>query len=464
MRLRTGLGYLAALAVVVVVSFFSVQNRDLLDQSFRLGGERRLPLWMVAVLVFLLGFLPPASILIVQRLRSDLAERQARRSSRHEVSLDQVFRRALDYEQDTQLDKALAEFEAYLEARPEDFAALLHYGALLRRLNRVPEAIEVHRRAERIYPNSVAAIYQLIDDYEQGKQPEIAVELRNRILRDFPERGVQVRRWRRARAIARADWKSATQDQEEIDALLADGADESASPRDLAVRRGLVYQRGVTLLEVDRPADARVIFESLLREDPGFVPARIMLGEASLLLEDEDGALDEWEQGYEETGSPVFLQRIEDHFIDQEAPLRAIETLHALIGHRGQEILPRFFLGRLYYRLEMLDEAEKTLIKLHGRAGSSPTYHYLLGRIRERRGEMRLAAESYRNCARQAGIQSALFRCIDCSASYPDWQDRCEECGRWNSVELALEREQLEDVSSGRIEVPTWGGARQGTV
>ena len=51
MRLRTYLGYLAALVAVVVVSFFSVQNRELLEQPFRLWGESRLPLWLVAVVV-----------------------------------------------------------------------------------------------------------------------------------------------------------------------------------------------------------------------------------------------------------------------------------------------------------------------------------------------------------------------------------------------------------------------------
>ena len=36
----------------------------------------------------------------------------------------------------------------------------------------------------------------------------------------------------------------------------------------------------------------------------------------------ENEAVAAWREGYAETGSPIFLQRIEDHFIEQEEPLR----------------------------------------------------------------------------------------------------------------------------------------------
>ena len=56
-----------------------------------------------------------------------------------------------------------------------------------------------------------------------------------------------------------------------------------------------------------------------------------------------------------------FLQRIEAHFIELGEPVAAIECLRGVIAESDNDLLPRFFLGRLYYRLEMHEEALKVL-------------------------------------------------------------------------------------------------------
>jgi hypothetical protein len=152
----------------------------------------------------------------------------------------------------------------------------------------------------------------------------------------------------------------------------------------------------------------------------------------------------------------VFLQRIEDHFIERENPLQAIETLHQVIGQSGDEVLPRFFLGRLYYRLEMHDEAYRALKGLEERVRTSQTYHYLMGRIHERRGEVKLALDRYRRSLREAGVRQAEFVCGPCGARTAEWVDRCEVCGRWNAVELDFREERLSPEALGIHERPVW--------
>jgi tetratricopeptide (TPR) repeat protein len=182
-----------------------------------------------------------------------------------------------------------------------------------------------------------------------------------------------------------------------------------------------------------------------------------MLGEAELLAEREPQAVEAWRGGYLDTGSPVFLQRIEDHFIEREEPLRAIETLRALIAEAGNDLLPRFYLGRLYFRLEMLDEAARTLASVADRIRSSPTYHYLMARIHERRGELGRAVESYVACLRQLDLGTAEYLCSVCRCRYADWQDFCPRCGSWNSVEVNFEEEKLSPEQLGIQPAPVWG-------
>ncbi len=438
MRVRTFLGILLALVAVVAVSYLSNQNSELLTARFRLTQSTTVPVYAAVLAVFLLGFLPAVSVLLTQTLKRELARRRERKLDREARSLRSSFRRAVDLRADGQWGRAAAELEGFLAGKPEDFSTLLLYGEVLRRQGRTDQALEVHRRASVLYPQSVAVLYQMAEDYEAAGEVEVAREIQDRILRDFPGQGLQVLRRRRNAALGRRDWREAALQQERIEAMLAESGESVEMEKRGGVRRGLTYQKGVDLLEGERVEEARKIFSEILAEDREFIPAAIMLGEAALLEGDGAAALDCWRKGFEDTGSPVFLQRIEDHFIEQEQPLEGIETLHALIASAENDLLPRFYLGRLYHRLEMHDEAFKVLAGLQEEVESSPGFRLLLARIHQRRGEMGKAVQALLACARDAGITANEYICQICRDKYSEWQDRCDACGTWNSIELAF--------------------------
>ncbi|MGB6363253.1 MAG: tetratricopeptide repeat protein [Thermoanaerobaculia bacterium] len=456
MRVRTFVGILTALAIVVTASYLTNQNIEILQQPFRLSAERIVPVYVVLLTVFLLGFLPVVIALVVQTLKRDLAQRRGRRFSREAKSLEGVVRRGVDLQADGQWGPAATEYEAYLAAYPEHFETLGRYGETLRHLGRGEEALEVHRRASVLYPQSAAILYELAEDYEVLGETDVALQLRDRILREFPSMGLRVMRRQRSAALGAQDWKGAMRLQQRIEALLEEHGGEAELERENGVRLGLAYQQGVEHLEADEVEEARAVFGQILEQEPRFVPAFIMRGEAALMSGDDDEALADWLRGFEATGSPVFLQRIEDHFIERENPLLAIETLHGLIADSRSDLLPRFFLGRLYYRLEMHEEALKVLAGLEERIRKSPTFHYLLARIRERRGEMHKAVDSYRSFVRESGLRSAEYSCGLCRTSYEIWQARCAVCGSWNSVELDFAEESVSADELGARKVPMW--------
>ncbi len=456
MRVRTFVGILFALAVVVAASYATHQNIELLRQPFRLTAERAVPLWGILVTVFLAGFLPVVTVLLIETLKRDLAQRRDRRLSREARSLRGSFRRAVDLQVDGQWGRALVELERVLADQPEDFAALLRYGEVLRHQGRAAEAVEVHRRASVLYPQSVAVLYELAEDYQAAGEPAVAEQLHDRILRDFPGSGLTVLRRLRNAALGRQQWAEAARLQEKVDRLLDDNGGGAGQELDVGVRRGLAYQQGVAELGAERVADAKRIFLQLAEEEPRFLPAHIMLGECALLEDAPEAAVAAWRRGFELTGSPTFLQRIEDHYIEREEPLEAMETLHQLIAGAENDLMPRFFLGRLYYRLEMHAEALKALKGVAERVHSSPTYYLLLARIHQRRGEMARAVEACLTCIGQAGVDASEYRCAVCHNRYPGWVDRCDACGSWNSVELDFEEERLSPEEAGVRERPVW--------
>ncbi len=449
MRIRTLLGLLLGVGFIFLGSYLSHLNQHQLSEPFYFGKEATLPLWAVLLVVFLLGFLPVVTVLVIDTVRRDLAQREERRKAREAESLGASFRRAADLAADGQWAKAAGELEVVLAAQPNDFSGLLRYGEVLRRAGRLDEALEVHRRACVQYPTSVALLYELVEDYDARGEPEVAREVRNRILREMPHLGLKVLIRRRNAALGARRFETASELEAKIESLVgAEGSGEDPTWRE-RVKLGLEYQRGVACLEADAVDEASTIFAAVLERQPSFVPAWILWGEAELVAEREEAAVSRWLAGFEQTGRPVFLQRIEDHFIERQDPKRAIETLRRLIADRTHDLLPRFFLGRLYYRLEMLDEATKVLEGLAERLDASPTYHYLMGRLRERRGELRPAVVSYRTAARELGLPHAEYACRVCGASHPDWQDRCEACGSWSAVEMSFAEEQVSEEELG---------------
>lgn len=459
MRLRSYLGVLLAIGVVVVASFLTHANRELLSRDFVLVPGRAVPLWAALLLVFLAGFLPTLTTLFVQTLKRDLAARRERQRSRETTSLKGGLRRALDLCAETQWARAATELEALLAETPDDFVALLRHGEALRQLGRAADAVEVHRRASVLYPQSVVLLYELAEDYDALGEAEVAREIRSRVLRDFPGMGLPLLRRRRDQLVAEGQYDEAARTEDRIDAVLKDTPAAARPARDALVAQGLRYQRGVAALENDRVAEALEIFRALVAESPSFIPARLMLGEAELVRDDENAALAAWRDGFAATGNPVFLQRLQDYFIEAEQPERAIELSHQLVAAagRGADLLPRLFLGRLYFRLEMLDEAQRVLETLGERIQHAPIYHFLRGRIHERRGEMRRATDAYLSALRELGIERAEYRCRLCGTGSPEWVDRCESCGAWGTLEFRVEEARIPEEARRR-EAALWAG------
>lgn len=455
MRLRTFLSILAAVAVVVAASYLTQQNTELFAERFQLSDERSVPTWVAILGAFLAGLVPAGLLLLVQTLRRDLHERRARRLERQRESHRGDFRRAVDLQADGQWSAAAEEFERLIDERPEEFGPLVRYGEVLRLQGRPEAALEVHQRASVLFPQSTTVLEQIAEDHEALGQSGVARQVRDRVLREFPDRSLRVLRARRAEAIAEADWREATRLQDRIDALVDGAPGEQERARERSVRLGLTYQRALERMSEGRAGRAKEILRQLLDEEPDFLPAAILLGDAERLAGSDAEAIRQWQAAYARLGDPVLLQRIEDHFIERAQPREAIETLHQLIGGAENDLLPRFFLGRLYYRLEMHDEALQVLPDLAERIEKSPSYHFLLARIHHRRDRFERAAESYLACIRELGI-GADYRCRVCAARATSWADRCAECGAWNAVELDFKEEKISAEELGVHRGPVW--------
>jgi tetratricopeptide (TPR) repeat protein len=455
-RVHTFLGILLALIGSLVVAYLAQQNNELIRQPFQVTETWAVPVYVILLTAFLVGFLPVVTVLLVKTLKQDLATRRQRRFEREARSVQGSYRRAVDYLEDGQWDRAADELETVLSDQPEDFDTLLRSGVSLRHQGKTEEAIEVHRRASVLYPQSVAVLYQLAEDYSAQGSVDVAREIHDRILRDFTGLGLRVLRQRRDQSLEAGDWATAERHQEGMITLESDSLAGIVDEREESVRRGLRFEKGVELVDGERYQEAVAVFEPILAASPGFKPAHIMLGEALAASGDPQAALSVWQRAWRTTGSPIFLQRIEDHFIEREEPLEAIETLHQIIAKADNDLVPRFFLGKLYARLEMHDEALRVLGSIRDRVHESPTLLYLMGRLYQRRGEGIQAGQAFRRGLEESRLAADLYLCSICRERYPQWLSRCGVCGNWGTIELQLDVEPIGSDDQILRERPVW--------
>ena len=238
-----------------------------------------------------------------------------------------------------------------------------------------------------------------------------------------PDLGELLDRAAVARAAGRAD---------EAHALFAQAL--LTAPTDRERLATLHYELGRLDAERGRAAASAAHFKSALRADRGFVPAAIALGDAHEASGDLREATRTWERAAEAEPALALLGRLERVYRNEGRPSRMIALYRSASERAPDNLALAVGLGRVYFELEMLDEAADQFEKIEVRAPDMPIVHAFLGATFERRGEAREAFEEYRRALRLAGTFDWPHECAVCGAAGAAWEDRCSRCLRVNTL------------------------------
>ena len=440
MRLRTVFALIGGATVVAVLSILYATNRDTLNRPLILTPGVWVPVWFAFLMAMAAALLVPILFGLLRDFRKMVGSLGARRRERSLQEAERRYLQGVESMLNGREERALKHLDAVLQAEPEHFDALLKAGEVLRTLRRYGEAIEMHRRAARVRETDLAPLYSLFADYEEAGQADNARAVLNRIIELNPKRSLNAYRKYRAISIADADWEKAWEIQQKIEEQLG----ELGRPRrsEKKYHLGIRHMLARRLMEQGKTRDAIGILRRLQRMDPSFVPAHVQLGRALLQAGQPEEAVEVWEKGYEATGHPVFLTTIEDHYLQNEEPRRAIEALKAAIWKSRKDVLPRFFLGKLFYRLEMIDEALQQFAQMKGQVTYFPALHYYLAKIMERHGDLNEAIRELEIVLKQAELLRVEYACATCGRKYRAWVDHCDRCGEWNSVAVDFQEER----------------------
>jgi lipopolysaccharide biosynthesis regulator YciM len=249
------------------------------------------------------------------------------------------------------------------------------------------------------------------------------------VLQRWPHHGEALRTLRDL-AIDERNWDEAIALQERLLAI-APPADRAAESSWLAVG---YYELGRLELARGAAAAAAGHFKAAVRADRGFLPATVALGDAYEAAGLHRDAIRTWERAAETDPALPLLARLERAYRQDARPSRMIALYRDAAARAPDDLALAVALGRVYFELEMLDEATEQFEKLEMRAPDMPVVHAFLGAVFERSGETRAAFDEYRRALRLGHAFDWPHRCHVCSATAPTWQDRCPQCQRWNTL------------------------------
>ena len=298
--------------------------------------------------------------------------------------------------------------------------------AVLRDLGRSFRGYRLAREAQTEARDDM--LLALAEEYDRAGRKAEALATYRQILDRDRDHQVALRAIRRLTAQEDC-WPEALPAQE----ALVRQASPEGRPAELQWLTGIHYEIGKALLAEGQWEAALQHFRESVKVDRSFLPALLAMGDAYEKIGEMREAVRTWERAAGVTPALALLQRLERAYREEGRPTRMIALYQEALGRSPHDLALAFALGRVFFELEMLDEAAEQFQKVEVRAPDLPAIHAYLGVIFERRGQSAAAFEEYRRALHLAQSFEWPHACSTCDAVHRSWQDRCPACGRWNT-------------------------------
>jgi lipopolysaccharide biosynthesis regulator YciM len=408
---------------VITVNLLPSKSYEIAKSTFFL-----LSLATGAGFIFLLYF--------TRDLKRFLRGLRVQREQKKRLKVQELYTKGLNSMLAKRNAEAAGYFEKVLVLDPNHVDTLLRLGISKIREKIPQEAILVHQKALGLEPDNQEVMFSLAADYEEAKRFDDALGMYKKILSKDSSNLTALIRMRDLYQRLN-HWDELFETQRRL-------VDNPLTPaeREVEHRRlvGFKYELGRSLLEAGDLERAKKIFRGVIKLDKDFIPAYLGLGEVYLEENKAAEAAGLWEKAYKMTSSILLLLRLEDLYLKQGEPGKAIEIYIQAVSWKPQDGALKFFLGKLYYRLEMIDEAFDILTTVDWGDKEFPDVRKLLGNIYLRRGSLGLAASEFKKAL---GFRKQIiipYTCSSCELRTTDWSGRCPNCGKWNTFGVDLEK------------------------
>ncbi len=419
--------------LVGAIAYLSYYNQGFL--ILHLGREFSLEVPVVALMLSSMAF---GGLLVLggvglREVRSLLVQWKTASRQKKAAKIQDAYASALNALLAKRYAEAAQLFTRLLQIDPNHVESLWRLGNIRRREKNFAEAIRLHRKARSLDERNVEVLLGLAKDLEEAERPEEAIQALQEVLKADSANLVALSGIRDLNT-GLGRWGEAHDIQERI--IKAPLSQEDLE-RERAIHLGIKYELGRFYLEKGMREQARKYFKGAIRVDRNFLPGYIGLGEASIQEGKIRQAAELWEKAYHMTSNIFLLHRLEDLYVETGEPEKIIRIYQDAVAKNPQDRILRFYLGKLFYRLEMLDDSFETLGGIDMGEGRFPDLYRLMGNLYLRRGDLKAAVEEYKKALNLKKRVVVPYYCPACDYHTLQWSGRCPRCSRWNTFEAS---------------------------
>lgn len=430
---------MAKLTFFIIIIFLAIlgllafHNKDTVDLTVWEGMSYQMPIIALILLSSAAGILSMLIIVFIRDSRRFFEGRRILRQQKKEKKIDELYSKGQNAYYASKYGEASDLFNNVIEEVPSHFEALVRLGDISFQREEYIKAKEYYLRAADIKPRNVEVLLALKELFEtQGKWQE-AIKQLDSVL-EIDEENLEILYQKRELLREHNKWDDVIDLQQKILKSKVPEEEEENENRNLL---GYKYEQAAHLIETGSTDKAIKALKSILKTDESFTAAYSALTDAYIKEGNSSEAENTLMRGYELTSAQVLLVRLEEFFISMGEPGSIIELYQKAIQKDPGNQELKFFLAKLYYRLEMVDHALDTINTIDTTSFDYPDLHILRANIYERRAQHEEAVEEYKKAMSIDEEPLVVpFCCSVCNYSSENWSGRCPACNNWNSFIL----------------------------
>ncbi|MBI4824117.1 MAG: tetratricopeptide repeat protein [Nitrospirae bacterium] len=427
------LSILIFVVFIGLLALFAVSNKEVTTVAVPFGDIYEVPKISLILFSAAFGGLSILLMFLIRDMRRFLTGYKVQKKQKKEDRLHRLYSSALNAILADNEVEAKSSIEKALEENPEYTDALLRAGDIEFTRGAFGEAVSYYRRALSSSPRNLEALFSLAKVMETTGTRSEALGFIEEILDIDPD---NLSALYRKRSILELDgkWDELIDVQKSI---LKYEYTEKEKQREQSNLLGYKYEQAKDSLEREELERANKEFRAILRMERNFIPAYLGLAETMLRQAEPDDAVNFLEKAYEQTSSAIILARLEDELINIGEPSRIIRVYKTAISNKPEDNMLRIFLGKLYYRLEMIEDAFETLKAIDAQE-PYPELCQLLGELYLRRQQYDKAVQEFRKTMNMKKALRLPYCCGVCGYMAEDWSGRCPGCSSWNTFKFNL--------------------------
>jgi lipopolysaccharide biosynthesis regulator YciM len=420
------------LVILLVIGFFGTENKDVVFIKVPFGSTYEVLKFVLVLLSTVVGAAVVLGMVFVRDTKRVIDTMQLQKRQKKEAKIQEYYAKALNSILGNRDEDAKEALKDILKEDPEYTDALLRLGDIAFRNEEYSTAIGFYRNARDISPRNLQALLSMEAVLEKSGHSDSALKILEEII-EIDGNNLTALYKKRAILEKKEKWDDLLSLQKTIIKLAQNDREKQ---REEKKHLGYKYEYGRASLENGEIEKAEKAFRTLLKMDSSFLPSYLGLAEVMVTKGEPEEAINFLEKSYDTLNSAIILARLEDLLISVGEPGRLLRFYRTALSRSPMDSGLKFMLGKLYSRLEMVDDAIQTLESIDTNVYSNPEIFTVKGELFRKRNQTERAMEEFRTAAELKYPASVPYRCNACGITSPDWSGRCTGCGAWNTFAL----------------------------